>query len=184
MSDAKPGSLLARLQARREQASASRTRDLTIGDLVVRYRRPTDESYYQAINGPDAPPDSASDETIREFLADTLNRQIDMLIDACAGLYYTDGDGGVLPLAASREDGDTEETLTFQYPEALELVGGHPKGSTRENTLAFFEIGAPDAGADAAKLHALALTTWRGESLAEVGDILAKGPEARPSSGS
>jgi len=180
VTDAKPGSLLARLRARREQAQAGRTRDLTIGDLVVRYRRPTDESYFHAINGPPAPPDSASDEAIREFLADSLNRQLDMLIDACVGLFYTDGTD-VLPLAASREDGDTEETLTFQHPEALELVGGAPKGSTRENALAFFEIGAPDSGADAAKLHALALTTWRGESLAEVGDILAKGPEARPS---
>ena len=172
--ESKAGSLLDRLKAAREAAQRNKTRDLTVGDLVVRYRLPSDEAEYKSLRAPALPGDDASTDEIREALEAMTTRQLDLLIDSCVGLFYRDGED-VLPLASLRDDGDQAEALTFSHPEALELLDITPKGTARKDALAFFDAGAPDHAEDAVTLHHGLLLAWRGESLSEVGDVLTKG---------
>ena len=169
--------LLARLQAAEEAAKADRSITLKAGpEFAVRYELPSDTAFYRATGAEEGAPawddPPAEQATFLEVLHDEY---VDFLASCCIGLYLLEDDGAQRPLASLREDGDETEPLTFQHPEAVELIGGTVRDTTRANAKEFFRRALPRDPHAPVNLHVAELTRWRTEALRDIGDVLLKG---------
>jgi len=169
--------LLARLQAAEEAAKADRSITLKAGpDFAVRYELPSDAAFYRATGAEAGAPawDDPEPDQVK-FLEVLHDEYVDFLTSCCVGLFLLGDDDQELPLASLREQGDGTETLTFQHPEAVELIGGTVRDTTRANAKELFRRAVPRDPRAPVNLHVAALTRWRTEALQDIGDVLLKG---------